>query len=351
MRFLPYWGSVAVVVAASSSVLAADGIVAPEPDSVEYVRVCDAYGSGYFYIPGTETCLNISGYVRYTIQGGTDAYSGDRFGGWQNQSRFDLKIQTASETELGTLKSYAEVRFNWGADASDSNTYGKGSEWDNLEYAYVTLGGFLAGYAPTAFTNYIYLGNVVNDDVVSQGNFTPTGQLSYTYTNPNGFTGVVALEQGSGDYIISGYTPYVVGSFEYTQSWGSIAAAAAYDSVIKGWSGQLNGVLNITDEFSLWVVGGYSSKETDNQAYGSWGGKWAVWGGAAYQFVEQASFNIQGAKEDWGMLSVTANVVYEPIKDFEITPEVTWTRFKNNIHYDYEKRDAVQGLLRFKRKF
>lgn len=23
---------------------------------VEYVRVCDAYGAGFFYIPGTQTC-------------------------------------------------------------------------------------------------------------------------------------------------------------------------------------------------------------------------------------------------------------------------------------------------------
>lgn len=25
---------------------------------VEYVRICDRYGPGFFYIPGTETCLN-----------------------------------------------------------------------------------------------------------------------------------------------------------------------------------------------------------------------------------------------------------------------------------------------------
>lgn len=351
MILLRFFSGAAALLGAVSNVQAADRIVAPEPDTVEYLRVCDAYGSGYFYIPGTETCMNISGYVRYTIQGGTDAYSGDRFGGWQNQARFDLKVLTASETELGTLKTDAEVRFNWGADASDTNTYGQDSEWGGIEYAYVTLGGFLAGYAPTAFTNYIYLGNVVNDDVVSQGAFTPTGQISYTYTNTDGFTGVIAVEQGAGDYIISDYTPYFVGSFQYVQAWGSVAASAAYDSVIRGWSGQLNAVLNLSDKFSIWAVGGYSNKETDNQAYGSWGGKWAVWGGAAYQFVETTSFNIQGAKEDWGMTSVTANVVYEPIKHFEITPEVTWTRFKNNRHYGYEKRDAVQGLLRFKRKF
>ena len=31
---------------------------------VEYVRVCDWTGAGYFYIPGTDTCLRIGGFVR-----------------------------------------------------------------------------------------------------------------------------------------------------------------------------------------------------------------------------------------------------------------------------------------------
>lgn len=32
--------------------------------AVEYVRVCSAYGAGFFYIPGTETCLRVGGRVR-----------------------------------------------------------------------------------------------------------------------------------------------------------------------------------------------------------------------------------------------------------------------------------------------
>jgi hypothetical protein len=35
--------------------------------AVEYVRVCDAFGTGFFYIPGTETCLKINGRVRFEI--------------------------------------------------------------------------------------------------------------------------------------------------------------------------------------------------------------------------------------------------------------------------------------------
>ncbi len=30
---------------------------------IEYVRICDAYGAGFFYIPGTETCLRVGGLV------------------------------------------------------------------------------------------------------------------------------------------------------------------------------------------------------------------------------------------------------------------------------------------------
>ncbi len=32
---------------------------------VEYVRVCSAHGVGFFYIPGTETCLRVSGFARF----------------------------------------------------------------------------------------------------------------------------------------------------------------------------------------------------------------------------------------------------------------------------------------------
>src|SRR5690349_17047886 len=31
---------------------------------VEYVRVCSTYGAGFFYIPGTDTCLRVGGRVR-----------------------------------------------------------------------------------------------------------------------------------------------------------------------------------------------------------------------------------------------------------------------------------------------
>ena len=62
-------GSAAAIVAVSGA-KAADAIVAAEPEAVEYVRVCDAFGSGFFYLPGTETCLKIGGYARFQVDVG-----------------------------------------------------------------------------------------------------------------------------------------------------------------------------------------------------------------------------------------------------------------------------------------
>ena len=41
----------------ASGAYAADLPGEAAPAAVDYVKVCDAYGAGFFYIPGTETCL------------------------------------------------------------------------------------------------------------------------------------------------------------------------------------------------------------------------------------------------------------------------------------------------------
>ena len=36
--------------------------------AVNYVKICDPYGSGFFFIPGTQTCVRLGGYVRAEYQ-------------------------------------------------------------------------------------------------------------------------------------------------------------------------------------------------------------------------------------------------------------------------------------------
>ena len=116
-------GSAAALIAVSGA-RAADAVVVAEPEPAEYVKICDVYGSGYFYIPGTETCLRIGGYVRYDIGMGdvgaftgaesVDHEDGDVQDTWYKNARATFKTWTGQETELGTLKTYTETRFNFG---------------------------------------------------------------------------------------------------------------------------------------------------------------------------------------------------------------------------------------------
>jgi hypothetical protein len=70
-------GTAAAVVAAGGA-QAADLAIAVEP--IDYVKVCDAFGEGYWYVPGTDTCLKIGGYVRLDVW----VYDTDRVGDYFN---------------------------------------------------------------------------------------------------------------------------------------------------------------------------------------------------------------------------------------------------------------------------
>jgi opacity protein-like surface antigen len=44
--------------------------------AVEYVRICSLYGAGFYYIPGTDTCIKFGGYLRSdTVFGGAGDYN------------------------------------------------------------------------------------------------------------------------------------------------------------------------------------------------------------------------------------------------------------------------------------
>src|SRR5690606_19724809 len=122
-------GSAAALVAVSGA-RAADAVVVAEPEPAEYVRICDVYGAGFYYIPGTETCLRVGGYVRVQIgAGGGDANDFFGLGGHQDVldkssgssnandtyswlTRGNIHFDARTESELGTLRSYIELSFN-----------------------------------------------------------------------------------------------------------------------------------------------------------------------------------------------------------------------------------------------
>jgi hypothetical protein len=78
MKFRTLLLGTAAAMAVSGAANAADLAIAVEP--IDYVKVCDAFGAGYWYIPGTDTCLKIGGYVRLDVW----IYDTDKVGNYFN---------------------------------------------------------------------------------------------------------------------------------------------------------------------------------------------------------------------------------------------------------------------------
>jgi hypothetical protein len=348
-------GSAAALFAVSGA-YAADAVVVAEPEPMEYVRVCDVYGAGFYYIPGTETCLRVGGYLRYDIRAGDGGYGGfidvnDKMGDGLNDTYFKraraaVQLDARSETELGTLRSYIHLNFNWDSVRTPGN-FTSTSTGVAINHAYIELGGFRIGKTDSLFSTFTgYAGGVIQDDLIAYGPFD-THQIAYTFTGGNGFSAAVALEEGSGVDTIDSYVPHVTGGVSYTQGWGGVSAVVGYDSNFEEWTGKVRLDVNATETVSLFIMGGYGSD--DNVAtnfYKTWGGNWAVWGGGSAQLAEKATLNVQVSYDEDENFAAVAGVNYRLVPGLTITPEIAYTD-----NFDLDNADGVGGFLRFQRNF
>ena len=112
-------GSAAGLVAITGA-QAADLPVKAKP--VEYVKICSLYGVGFYYIPGTDMCLKIGGYVRAEYAYGDN---GSITWGWANANRNDrttnnstwrargyITADARNQSEFGTVRGYIAVGVN-----------------------------------------------------------------------------------------------------------------------------------------------------------------------------------------------------------------------------------------------
>src|SRR3954471_4941804 len=71
---------------------------------VEYVRVCSAYGAGFFYIPGTDTCLRVAGRARFEYNVSSARQFSQDNTGFRSLGRLQLDART--QTAYGTLRAF-----------------------------------------------------------------------------------------------------------------------------------------------------------------------------------------------------------------------------------------------------
>ena len=143
--------------------------------AVEYVRICSLYGAGFFYIPGTDTCIKLGGYLRVdtTFNGNTyggPAWSGDQGQGnryrdyFSSRSRMALTVDTRTATEYGVVRTFGQADFqfnNFGnGNPTTQNTFPAsasnalmtaGGGYVAVEMVFIQFAGFTFGKSASAF--------------------------------------------------------------------------------------------------------------------------------------------------------------------------------------------------------
>jgi len=244
-------GSAAALVATAGA--SAADLPSKKAAPVQYVKVCDAYGAGFFNIPGTDTCLKVGGRVRadyayvsaqqqivtptahpfaaptvvqatisITSAGTVTATSanivyqgyGTRLNvsdilrearsmhtnGWETRGRVELDARTS--TAWGTVQTVAALRL---AHTTGVLALANGAESSSagatLEAAYVRFSGFTFGAArdnfafmPSRFYGAGHWGSFANG----------AKQIAYTAVLGGGISATVALQDPI-DTTVGGY--------------------------------------------------------------------------------------------------------------------------------------------------
>jgi hypothetical protein len=195
--------------------------------AVEYVKVCSLYGAGFFYIPGTDTCIKLGGYMRIdtTFNGGIydqPAWSGDLGVGnryrdsYASRSRMALTVDTRTATEYGVVRTFMQGDFQF--DTLNSNNTNPSTVATNagganlsallgtpgggyvaVEYAFIQFAGFTFGKSSSAYATPWngYPGN--NSSFLIGGHDTVTGvnNIQYTAQFGNGVSATIGLDDPS----------------------------------------------------------------------------------------------------------------------------------------------------------
>src|SRR3954451_391423 len=188
---------------------------------VKYVRVCTAYGAGFFYIPGTDTCLRVGGRARFEYEfrsyRSRGVYSSTTFApaagsnsdqsGFRGLGRLNLDARTetaygtlrafvrfeiASRTGLGNLRSGTSERYGLSFFGTGVDTFGRSQTNVNIDKAFIQFAGVTAGPASSFLDFYAHdlelAGQTSGSDVSS------TNLIAYTASLGGGLSATISME-------------------------------------------------------------------------------------------------------------------------------------------------------------
>ncbi len=215
------------------------------------MKICSLYGVGFYYIPGTDMCLKVGGWVRAEYAYGAN---GNIAWGWANGNANDrttnnstwrargyITADARNQTEYGTVRGYLAVGLNTSNVGTDTaaNTF-------SANRAFIQWAGFTFGLAQSFFDFYStpatsYWGSFPASDTGDGGWMV----LGYTAQFGNGLSATLAAEMRRMTAIDNGVVgagatgtgyggfqaPDIVGNLRVDQAWGSAQLMAAYHEV------------------------------------------------------------------------------------------------------------------------
>ncbi|MBB5754736.1 porin [Prosthecomicrobium pneumaticum] len=358
-------GSAAALMAAGGA-HAADLTVA-EP--VDYVKVCDAFGAGYWYAPGTDTCIKIGGWVRFGVKFGDDVDSNSG-NDYQFRTRSSLQVTASSMTEYGPLTAFMDYRIeSYGSNTADSDSAYLDSGW-------VQLGPVQAG----KFTSTFDFGGGYDDDGGIRSDET-TDHIALTYAL-NGFGIILSVEdpqdrtEENASLTLTGEEedfPDLVAALTYSQ--GPISAKIAGAVTSSGYNGDegyavIAGVelgldqLAAGDKFKASVA--YSDTApsfigaTNVGAAGNGNGNgWNVLASFVHYWQPNLDSAITGSYVDYSdddrgdsleAWRVTFDTAYKPVNNLTLLGEVGYEKVEFDSPSSDDK-DGFFGLARIQRDF
>lgn len=380
-------GSAAALVAVSGA-RAADAVVIPEPEAVEYVRVCDAAGAGYFYIPGSETCLKISGYVRYQISGqhsdwnnltnpsvrgpltvintpvvtdgqiaNLDLYdnaAGTKTGisgafdsdGWNKDTEARVLFQSWTDSEYGAVT--ANIRF-------DANAINENAPTNlTMDRLYLTIGGLNMGLDTNL---YDFDQDGAADALVANG--VDRNQISYSADFGAVNVAIQLLEDNNANYV-----PNIIGKVGFALGDIGVTAAVGYDDVDaignSSWGakvaatwGGLGAHVAYTSATEGAILGGgdYSSQYT-----------WVLGANYGFDATDKLNLNVAvsyGIDHAGGTLLdnndndfvIGAEAKYALTDTFEVSARVRYLEDVNTTPIDAEEEAGFDWRMRFTSSF
>jgi hypothetical protein len=182
----------------------------PIAEPVDYVRICDAFGTGFHYIPGTDTCLRIGGYVRvetHWVDGDTDSYYGvlfdpDSVNNWTTRARGQVSFDARTQSGIGLIRAYVALEMQVGPGHLSGGplpgvvTPNYDSTLSNLSSAFIQIsndwGVFSAGKLGSFFdfwSSHGYGTRVQIDDST-----VDVTAFAWTFAPGNGFSVSIAAE-------------------------------------------------------------------------------------------------------------------------------------------------------------